>query len=180
MVNISVADIVGIFDDTDFRQVFINSRPMHGEIVETSKIMQHPVETGVVLSDHHIINPIRINLQLIVNSAYYAQDYQQMRTAFINATNLTVQTKTAVYPNMIIADMPHQETPDSYDSVVISLNLQEVLFVAPVTVSPAPAPANYSPENPDDSNTVQTGQQSPKPTSFSDSKKSQLDVYFGK
>lgn len=180
MVNLSGEDIVGIFDNTTFVKVFSNSQPMRGDIIETSKVMQHPVETGVTISDHHIINPIRINIQMMVSSAFYAQDYQQMRTAFINATNLTVQTKTGVYGNMIIAEMPHQENPDIFDSIVISLNFQEVLFVAPVTVSPAPAPANYAPADPVNSNTVQTGQQNTTTTNFSDSKKSLVDAYFNK
>jgi hypothetical protein len=178
MVNLSGQDIVGIFDNSTFAKVFTNSQPLRGEIIETSKVMQHPVETGVIISDHHIINPIRITMQMMIASEFYSQDYQQMRTAFINATNLTVQTKTGVYGNMIIAEMPHQENPDIFDSIVISLNFQEVLFIAPVSVSPAPAPANYSPANPVDSNTVQTGQQNTKTVDFSASKKSLLDVYF--
>jgi hypothetical protein len=156
----SSLDVVGIFDNSTFVQLFQNSRPIRAEVLETSKVMQHPVETGVMLSDHHIINPIRINLQLIVNSQFYATDYQQIRTAFFNATNLNVQTKTTVYPNMIIAEMPHQETPDGFDIIVIHLNFQEVIFITPIAVSPSPAPANYSPTNQTDTNTQQWGQQS--------------------
>src|ERR1700710_65297 len=83
----SNVDIVGIYNDT--AQVYVQARPLKASVRETSKIMDHPVETGVVLSDHHIINPVEIDLPLIISSQYYAQTFSQIRQAFVNATALS-------------------------------------------------------------------------------------------
>ncbi len=40
-------------------QLFINARPLKATVKKTTKVMEHPVETGVILSDHHIINPMQ-------------------------------------------------------------------------------------------------------------------------
>ena len=79
---------------------------MKATVRETSKVMEHPVETGIMLSDHHIINPVEIDIPLIVTSSStgllgallgnlatnYAATYAQIRQAFYNATPLTVKT----------------------------------------------------------------------------------------
>jgi hypothetical protein len=171
-------DIVGIFDATSFTQVFSHARPIRAEVLETSKVMQHPVETGVMLADHHIINPMRINIQFMLSSQFYSTDYEQMRNSFINASKLNIQTKTAVYNNIIIADMPHQETPDVFDSIILNVAFQEVIYITPVSVSPAPAPANYSPQNPVNANTVQTGSINSSATNFSASQQNNINAYL--
>ena len=65
---------------------------------------------------------------------------------------------------MIIQDMPHEETPEIYDSIVVTLRLKEVFF--------APAPSTYDPEDETSSDTVHSGQQqgvtpAPSPTNAS-------------
>lgn len=138
-------------------QLFQNARPMKAIVRETSKVMEHPVETGVVLSDHHIINPVDIDLFLIVTNAStglignilgstatnYAATYGQIRQAFVNATPLTVKTRTGAYNNMIIADMPHEEDAEMFDVITINLHLRQVLYGD----QPTGAPATFQPLN---------------------------------
>lgn len=140
----------------DFGQMFGNARPVKAIVRETSKIMEHPLETGVVIADHHIINPVEIDLQMIVNSQFYATTYAQMRQAFVNATLLAVKTRVGTYSNMIIADMPHEEDAEMYDSIIIGLHLKQVLYVTPNsnTVS-----SNFQPLNPVNNNTILSGLQ---------------------
>jgi hypothetical protein len=114
-----------------FGQMFVNARPMKAAVRETSKIMEHPVETGVPLADHHIINPVEIDIPLIVGAQFYAGTYNQIRQAFINATPLSVKTRVGVYSDMIIADMPHEEDAEMYDVITIGLRLRQVIYVAP-------------------------------------------------
>jgi hypothetical protein len=154
-------DVVGIYDSQSLRQLFERARPLKAMVVETSKIMDQPVETGVIISDHHIINPKIIDLPLLIQNEFYTSTYQQIRDAFINATLLTVQTKAGVFPNMIIADMPHQEDPDMFDVITMALRLKEVLFVAPSSIAQPTPPANYAPAAPADTNTIARGLQPP-------------------
>jgi hypothetical protein len=152
----SNVDIVGIYNDTS--QVYVEARPLKASIRETSKVMEHPVETGVMLSDHHIINPVEIELPLIVPAIYYAAIYQQIKTDFLAATQLTVKTAVNVYGSMIIADMPHEESPEHFNAIILGLRLKQVLFEVPGSTQPLPA--NYSPAAAADQNTVQSGLQS--------------------
>jgi hypothetical protein len=152
----SNVDIVGVYNDT--AQVYVQARPLKASVRETSKVMEHPVETGVVLSDHHIINPVEIDLPLMVSSVYYAAMYQQIKTDFLAATLLSVKTPVNVYDSMVIADMPHEESPEHFSSVIIGLRLKQVLFEVPGSTQPLPA--NYSPAAAANQNTVQSGLQS--------------------
>lgn len=159
--NFFAVDVVGIYNQDNFEQIFKEARPVRAEVRETSTVMNHPVETGVILSDHHIINPVEISITLTINSEFYDSVYNQIKNAFIAATLLSVQTRTSVYNKMIIANMPHQENPDTFDMVIMNLHLKEVLFVVPNSVSEAAQPQNFSPSDPANSNTVSTGQKYP-------------------
>lgn len=153
-------DTVGIFNQQSFQQVFSDARPVKASVRETSRVMDHPVETGVVLSDHHVINPSDIFVTMVINSRFYASTYQQIKAAYVNATLLSVQTRPTVFPNMIIAAMPHEEDPDMFDIITINLHLREVLYVTPSSIAPATQPANYSPNDPKNFTTIKRGQQS--------------------
>jgi len=153
--NFSAVDVVGIFSGTS--QVFINARPLRAEIRETSKVMVHPVETGVTVADNHIINPIEINISFMIQSQDYSAIYTQIKQSFLAATSFTIQTRTANYANMIIENMPHSETPEVYNAIVMAINFKEVLIIPPVSVSTTAAPANFSPTSPANSNTVSAG-----------------------
>lgn len=132
--------------------------------------MRHPLETGAVITDHEIFEPIEIELSLMLTGggvtsllqggdffSNYRSLYSQIRTLYQTGTLLTVQTKTANYPNMVIEKMPHQETPDVYDSIVLAVNFTEAQFV---TAQYATLPPS-SVVNPTDASTQQSGQQQP-------------------
>jgi hypothetical protein len=151
-------DVVGIFTQ-DFQQLFVEARPIKASIKEESKVMEHPVETGITITDHRIIQPIEIELSIIINSVDYADVYNTIRQNFLNATLLTVQTKVGVYTNQLIASLPHDEDPALYDTITIALRLKQVLFVTAVY--------GVLPRKASNSNTVNTGVQQAKPASSS-------------
>lgn len=170
LVNNVNRDQVGVYDQTTFQQLFSDARPVRANVRESSKVMDHPVETGVTLSDHHVIEPKNIDISMIIGSEFYSSTYEQIRGAFVNATLLSVQTKAGVYPNMIIREMPHEEDPDMFNVIPIALKLREVLFIAPSSItqiqsgsSGSTTPDNYAPADPVNNNTVNRGLQAPVP-----------------
>ena len=169
------SDVVGIFD-ANLNQVFLNARPLRADVRETSRVMTHPVETGVMIADNHIINPIEINLSLSIKSEYYNSMYNQIKQAFTLGTVFSVQTRTGVYNNMIIADMPHTEEPDKYDAILMGLHFTQVLYVTPTSFTGGAAPANFSPADPTNDNTVQGGVKYP--TSLSSTQTTQVQSIF--
>lgn len=124
----SSADVVAVFDQ-DFNQVFSDARSMKADVKEHSKLMEHPVETGITITDHRIIKPIDISLYVIIGGDGLRDIYSEIKGYFINATLLTVQTRTGNYQNMLIEEIPHEETADMFDSVALLVRLKEVQFV---------------------------------------------------
>jgi hypothetical protein len=122
-------DVVAVLD-ADFNQVFGGARPMKATVSETSKVMEHPVETGVTITDHRIIMPVEIELSMLIGLDYRSV-YQQIKQLWRNATLLTVQTRTDSYPNMLISDIPHDETGEMFDVAPLAIKMREVLFVTP-------------------------------------------------
>lgn len=158
-------DAVAIFDAESFEQVFSGARSLRANVRETSRVMDHPLETGVTISDHFIINPNEIEISALIPSVYYNSAYQDIKEAFLNKTLLSVQTKADVYTNMIVAEMPHEENPELFDVLVQGIRLKEIIYVAPTSITTinktgqAPTvPSNYSPVNPKNANTLQRGQ----------------------
>lgn len=146
-------DVVAVLD-ADFAQVFEKARAIKATIFRTSKAMEHPLETGAIITDHRIIQPVSVELSMILASQDYAAVYQQVRDLFIKGQLLTVQTRVDSFPSMLIEKMPHDETPEMLDGVMLALTLKEALFVQPQF-------STLKVEKPKNSTTVKRGQQQP-------------------
>lgn len=127
-------DVVAVFDES-FNQVFPGARPMKATVNERSKIMEHPVETGSTIADHHIFDPTEIELSFMLLSVNLLEDYrsvyQQIKQTYKASTILTIQTRTDSYANMVIYEMPHDESPELFDSILLACKLREVDFRDP-------------------------------------------------
>jgi hypothetical protein len=146
----AAVDVVGVFD-SNFNQLFSNVRPMTAKINEHATFPKHPLESGASFSEHRIIEPIEITLNVIFNGETYVDDYATVKSYYLGVTSMTVQTRTGVYPNMFIEQMPHEETAQTYDTITMSLQLREVQIVQSKTVSVT--------QNANDSATISKGNQ---------------------
>lgn len=124
----SYQDSVAIFDQ-NFNQLFRQARTIKATVKEQSKVMQHPVETGAIISDHVIILPVEIDLSLILSSIDYQEVYRNIRQYYLNSTLLVVQTKSGIYTNQLISSLPHEEDPSQYDALSVALSLRQVIIV---------------------------------------------------
>lgn len=155
MATTQVKDVVAVYTQgfvQGFVQVFMRARPVRANIREYSRVMEHPLETGAVITDHRIVMPTEIQLDLLLQSEDYLEAYREIKQCFLNGTLLVVQTKSGSYPNQLIVEFPHEENPEIYDALSVGLKLKQSLFAgSSFSVNPA-APPNQS--------TVQRGQQS--------------------
>jgi hypothetical protein len=147
-------DTIGVFTQ-DFTQVFPLARPIKAIVKETAKVMEHPLETGATITDHRIINPVEIELSMVIPSIAYLGVYETIKQYYLNATLLTVQTKSGVYPNQIIASLPHEENPETFSVLTMALTLKQVLFANTQSVQGVKSPAA--------TNTVDRGSQQASP-----------------
>lgn len=148
-------DVVAVFD-TDFNQLFPDARPMKATVKEIAKLMKHPVETGATITDHRIIMPIGITLAMVCTPATYPDTYNQIKQVFLGNATVQVQTNTGLYSNMLIGKMPHDETIEHFDTIAISLELEEVQFVTAQTSALPDAPVNGGNKNGKAATTTET------------------------
>jgi hypothetical protein len=143
-------DVVAI-TGAGFVPLFSAARPLTASVYEFADVMEHPLETGSVIADHIVFQPIEIELPLLcVGEAAYRSTYAAIRTVYSAGTLLTIRTRTGSYPNMVITDLPHDETPDAFNAIAIRLRLREARLVAPqsgLSQSQVANPANSSTAN---------------------------------
>ena len=143
-------DQVAVFTQ-DFTQVFRTARPLKCVVKEQTKLMEHPVETGIIITDHRIVLPIEIELTLLLASSDYQEVYENIKQYYLNGTLLVVQTRSDIYTNQLIESMPHEEDPNQYNIIPLVLNLKQVIFVTPQY--------GVIPKQPSNGNTVKRGTQ---------------------
>lgn len=151
-------DVVGIYDNDTFEQLFQTARPMKANILRTRKVMDHPIESGAVVQDFAITMPVEIELSLMLASdGQYQVVYQTIRDYFLTGTQVSIQTKADVFPDMLIQAMPHEESPEMFDAIPLAIKLKQVQQVLvqyqALTASAVSAPSDQS--------TVNTGTQQP-------------------
>lgn len=146
-------DVVGVFDG--YSQVFAGARPMTAAVREEAKLMEHPVESGIVVTDHMVIQPVEIELSMTLTPETYRDTYQEIKKLFSEGKLLTVQTRTDSYENQVISALPHEETPDVYDTVLLDLKLKEVRIVS------AEFTAEHRPAKPAQQSTADRGEVQP-------------------
>lgn len=151
-------DVVGVFDNDTFDQLFLTARPMKANVTRQQKVMDHPIETGSIVSDFAIILPVEIELSMLLTGDQYSAMYQELKLYWSTQTLVSIQTKADTFPNMLIQAMPHEETPEMFDVIPLALKLREVQMIT-VQYQALPPQAVATPT---DASTVQRGAQQPK------------------
>jgi hypothetical protein len=155
ILSTAAVDTVAVFDSS-FNQLFQNARPLQDTVRENSRVMDHPLESGQLISDYKIILPIEIEIPVIINAAFYLGTYQQIKAAYLSSELLTVQTRAASYSSMIISEMPRQEDPEKYDAITVLLKFRQVQLVKPSTTGTTSNPS-YAPADPTSAPTQDVG-----------------------
>jgi hypothetical protein len=157
----AAVDVLAVLDK-DLNQVFPGVRPVKATIKEESKPMEHPLETGALVTDHRIILPVDIELSTVVAAEDYREVFRQVKDIYLRGDLLTVQTRTDSYTSMLIASMPHEETGDMQDGITLIITLREAKFVtAEFKDMKIPPPKPAAKKNTD---TVKRGEQRPTET----------------
>ena len=153
-VQSSATDLVAILDNDNLRQLFVASRPMRVGVRESRKATQFAVEDGSTRSDHVVVAPVEITLDLFIADDVARNGYEELRQAWNENRLVTVQTMVASYPNMLITDLPHDEVPQMAGAVMMPIRLMEWRTFQPQFGALPP----QSVRNVAQSSTVQAGQ----------------------
>lgn len=150
-------DIYGVYiqEGNLIRQVFSEARPVKSLTKITSKAMEQPLETGATIVDHRIILPVEIDIDLFLSSSVYRTTMDEIKQLYNNGSSLVVHSRSGIYDNLFIQDIPVEETAEKFDTLSIKMKLKEILV----------ATASFQPINTIDQPTVSRGNISPMPAS---------------
>lgn len=152
----TVTDVVGIYDE-DLQPLVENLQPIKASVTRSSKVMEHPLEDGSTVSDHRVFQPVEIEM----TAALFPEDYARLREVFTRTETVTVRTKAGTFDSMIIETLPHDETIDAFDMIVVAIKLREVVFVE--TQFQALPPRAAGGRSNSNTSTAKRGEQSAKP-----------------
>lgn len=122
-------DVVAILRAETFEQMFVGAQPMKLYARVEAKVAEHPIETGATIVDHRVILPVELELSLFIEADNYRSVYLQLRAAFLAGTLLIVQSKASSYQSLQMVSMPHEENPETFDAITVSLRLKEAKFI---------------------------------------------------
>lgn len=98
---------------------------------EPSKLCEHPIEDGSVITDHKILEPRRGTLTIAMPA--YLQDIviKELREYHKKSTPLSVHDVADIYNNMIITNIPHTTDVKTAERLVFTVDMKEVVVVEP-------------------------------------------------
>lgn len=96
------------------------------EINISSSVAEHPIETGQVIMDSSIRNPIKAKINIYVPTMYYTAIYDEIYRFYDEKKKIIILTKFGLYENMVITAMPYRLQNSTVDRPLIQLELQEV------------------------------------------------------
>lgn len=149
---------VGIYDN-GYNQVFSEAIIEKAVVKEPSRLMDHPLESGSEITDHRIIEQIRIELSICLPEETAVNTYRTMRQAYLKGTLFSVKTKSLIYSNQVIEDFPHEENTENFNMFLLALKFRQVQFATSVTTE-----IPYAPKDPLNADTVDKGTIQPSPT----------------
>ena len=99
-------DVVGVFDQQTFSQVFSDARPIKAKVNETASVMSHPVEDGTIITDHKIINPVDIELSMIISAMPHDED-----PSVYDSVTIAVKLTEVKFATFTTGEAPKVSTP---------------------------------------------------------------------
>ena len=97
----------------------------------SSDLCDHPIETGQVITDSSIENPISAQVSIVMPTAFYTKIYEEIKKYYKEKKKIILLTKFGVYKNMVIESMPYKLENSNVDRPTIVLSLREIMEVSP-------------------------------------------------
>ena len=161
---VSYSDQVALFNInygrlfTD-KEVFIKDVSIN----QDKKIFEHPLEDGTSVVDHVVINPVTLNINVFLPVEFYLSTYAQLKVIYLTSGLLYFKSRVQIFQNLIIQSMPHEESAENLQSIMMELVLREVQFAETAFSSSSQTSSVYAPLSPISESTVQRGRQTSTP-----------------
>lgn len=124
----------------------------------TSDLCDFPIETGGIITDNAITQPISMKIQIALPTAFATRIYAEMIKYYQKKKYIMVQTKFAMYRNMVIQSMPFKLENETIDRPIVELTLRQVIEVEPQYINIGNGDSEIkNPKDASDSDTVDVG-----------------------
>lgn len=125
--------LVAILNAQTLQSIFSTegANPMNVTVRETSKLTSWPVEDGTQRTDHRVLDPIEIEISLLLSSDFNRDLFDQLRQIYLRGDDIFVQTKMRTYEAMMLTEIPHEEQADQWGNIPVTVRLKEVITIKP-------------------------------------------------
>lgn len=130
-------DVVRVCDEKG-NQVFTLARAMKAAVNRESEMFSHKIENGNQITDFCVNKPTAIQMGLVVPTDSAQSVHSVIEQLWLKKTSLIVQTRARTYTDMVIQSMPHEESPEYGDCLMLTITLLEVQWYD-ATVEALPA-----------------------------------------
>lgn len=118
-------------------------------VTNDSQFIEHPIESGAMIADHHVFNPIEITCKVAMpyksslldipdvqdfifgNSESFDTTYNQLKDYYKSSVPLKIKTEADVYSNMYITGLPTDVDSNTADRQIFYITFKEALEVEP-------------------------------------------------
>lgn len=121
---------VQILDNETLQPIWVGSDIMDVSVQETSTVTKYKVEDGTNRNDHIVHNPTEIIMRFTL-AGDVSQLFNAIKQTYTSRDLITVQTRTDVYADMIVTEIPQDQTGAATDAVTLNVRLSEWREVVP-------------------------------------------------
>ena len=121
-------------DGSEPVEVLQNLHISRVSVENQKKLFEHPIENGLTIVDHEVLEPQAISLE-----AYIAIDdsalLNELTELYMNGTKLKIRADNRVLNNMIVESQPSEITSDIFDYTKYTIRFKQALEVMPQYVA---------------------------------------------
>lgn len=98
-------------------------------VTDTARLMEHPVESGAIITDHKVFQPKRFVVTVALSEMNYSTEYAELYNVYKRCESVTLQTKAQIYQNLQIESIPHEEKAEAMTRLIFNIGLKEAQVV---------------------------------------------------
>ncbi len=102
---------------------------MSCNIDRPSRLCKHPVESGVTVSDHKIIDPVKCTITIAMPAYYQDIVIKELAEYHQKSTPLSVHDVSGIYNNMVVTNYPNTTDKKTADRLVFNVELEQIIVV---------------------------------------------------
>nr|WP_048608954.1 hypothetical protein [Providencia rettgeri] len=121
---------VKIFNVDNFSTLFETANPIQINVRDEHKATQFTVESGETRSDHVVVQPVEIGMDLIL-AGEMKSAFETLQQAYDKHQLVGIQTRVKTYQPMLLVNLYHDEIPEMADAIKLSLRFSEWRTVEP-------------------------------------------------